>query len=117
MTDYHEIEARIRYLTTEEGGRKTPLANGYRGQFYYDGDDHDGFQFFPDVKGEELIELGTEVRAFVRFRTERWEQIHRHNLHVGKAFQIREGRRVVGEGIVTQLEVPRIETAVPPRDN
>ncbi|MEZ6138980.1 MAG: hypothetical protein R3B84_00280 [Zavarzinella sp.] len=45
---FHEIEAEIRYLTTQEGGRKTGVSSGYRGQFYYGGQDYDGFQYFPD---------------------------------------------------------------------
>lgn len=35
------LEAEIYYLTEAEGGRKTPVASGYRGQFYYDGKDWD----------------------------------------------------------------------------
>ncbi|AEW85062.1 hypothetical protein FCOL_01065 [Flavobacterium columnare ATCC 49512] len=33
------LEAEIYYLTEAEVGRKTPVATGYRGQFYYDGKD------------------------------------------------------------------------------
>ena len=48
FADFHEIEAEIRYLTTEEGGRKHGVISGYRGQFYYGGDDciHSGSFFF-----------------------------------------------------------------------
>lgn len=108
--DLHWIEARIRYRTPEEGGRKTGVFSGYRGQFYYDGDDHDGFQYFPD-RLEQLVELGEQVRAHVRFRIQRWEEVHRHKIHVGKRFEIREGRKVVGDGVVTLLEVPAVEVA------
>lgn len=114
---YHEIETRIRYLTTEEGGRKTPVASGYRGQFYYDGNDWDGFQYFPDIAPTEFVELGKEVRVHVRFTYERWEAIHQHKLHVGKSFQVREGSKVVGEGIVTRLDVPAVEIAVGSGEN
>ena len=38
-TGLHEIEAEIRYLTTAEGGRQTGPFSGYRGQFFYEGDD------------------------------------------------------------------------------
>jgi translation elongation factor EF-Tu-like GTPase len=106
---WHVIEARIRYRTSEEGGRKGIVANGYRGQFYYDGEDHDGFQYFPDTDPSGNVELGREVRAFVQFAEVLWDQIHKQHLQVGKAFEIREGRRVVGEGTVTRLDVPIIE--------
>src|SRR5690349_21226235 len=105
LTDWHIIEARIRYLTPAEGGRKSGVASGYRGQFFYDGQDYDGFQLFPDCGPGEFVELGQEVRAFVQFRPDRWEQVHRHRVHVGIVFEIREGDRVVGSGVVTRVEV------------
>ena len=45
-----ELEAEIYYLTTEEGGRKGYVANGYRGQFYYNGNNWDALQEFIDKK-------------------------------------------------------------------
>ncbi len=68
----HVIEATIRYLTTAEGGRRAKLCSGYRGQFYYNGVDWDGFQSFPDFAEGEYIELGQQVRAFVDFSIDRW---------------------------------------------
>jgi len=100
---FHEIEAEIRYLTTGEGGRKTGVCSGYRGQFYYDGDDHDGFQHFPDLADGAVVGLGTSVRAVIRFRQERWEDVHSKRLSVGMSFQIREGSRTVGRGTVTKV--------------
>ncbi|MCJ1810444.1 MULTISPECIES: hypothetical protein [Flavobacterium] len=35
------LEAEIYHFTEAEGGRKTPVASGYRGQFYYDDKDWD----------------------------------------------------------------------------
>ena len=64
---FHEIEAEIRYLTIRESGRKNGVFSGYRGQFYNDGDDYDGFQFFPDQSEGEMVELGITVNALVRF--------------------------------------------------
>jgi elongation factor Tu len=106
--DWHVIEARIRYLKPSEGGRRTGVASGYRGQFFYD-DDYDGFQLFPDVPRDGTVELGSEVRAFVQFAKDRWNDKHERDLHEGMAFKIREGRRTVGEGIVTRLDVPETE--------
>jgi translation elongation factor EF-Tu-like GTPase len=102
----HWIETRIRYLTTQEGGRKSGVANGYRGQFYYDGEDCDGVQYFPDFAPDEIICLGHEFRVIVRFPQDRWDLFHQHRLCPGKPFQIREGSHVVGEGVVTHLDVP-----------
>ena len=107
--NFHVVETQIRYLTFDEGGRKTGMYSGYRGQFYYDGEDFDGFQYFPDIGREMPVELGREVRAFVRFNGDRWDEIHRYKLYEGKVFLIREGPKTVGEGIVTRLEVPKPE--------
>jgi translation elongation factor EF-Tu-like GTPase len=107
--DWHVIEARIHYLTPAEGGRQSGVASGYRGQFFYEGNDFDGFQLFPDLRPGEFVNLGEEVRAFVQFRKERWNLVHKHVVTLGMPFQIREGSRVVGNGIVTRLVVPGSE--------
>jgi translation elongation factor EF-Tu-like GTPase len=107
----HVIEARIRYLTTAEGGRQTGVFSGYRGQFYYGGNDYDGFQSFPDV---ECVVLGTEVRAFVEFSKARWDEVHRHSIYVGMPFEIHEGAKVVGKGIITRLNVSHVELSNSP---
>jgi elongation factor Tu len=99
-SDYHEIETEIRYLTTAEGGRQTGVASGYRGQFYYRGEDFDGFQYFPEFTDGEFIELGTSVRALVRFRQKRWDDFHSERITVGMPFEVREGVRTVGRGTV-----------------
>jgi len=46
---FHEIEAELRYLTTDVGGRRTGVFSGYSGLLYYGEDDYDGFQYFPDI--------------------------------------------------------------------
>ncbi len=100
--DYHETEAEIRYLTTEEGGRRTGVKSGYRGQFFYDGEDYDGFQYFPDLPDGVMVELGRPVRALIRFRQEMWENVHSMKITAGMHFQIREGNKTVGRGMVTK---------------
>lgn len=103
FAEYHEIEAEIRYLTTEEGGRRSGVFSGYRGQFYYGGNDYDGFQFFPDRSDDEMVELGMTVRAVVRFLQKRWDEFHSKHITVGMPFQIREANRTVGRGRVTKV--------------
>jgi hypothetical protein len=103
----HYVEAIIRYLTTEEGGRRTPVGNGHRGQFHYEADGetpHDGFQFFPDLQPGEPLPLGQAARARVWFPQDRWDDLHRHRIQVGMRFQIQEGSRVVGRGEVTKVD-------------
>jgi translation elongation factor EF-Tu-like GTPase len=100
---FHEIEAEISYLTTEEGGRSTAVFSGYRGQFFYQGKDYVGFQYFPDLPDGAMVTLGTPVRALIRFRQEMWEDVHSKRITVGMRFQIREGSKTVGNGIVTKM--------------
>src|SRR5579862_9383829 len=99
---FRYIRAEIRYLTPEEGGRQSPIASGYRGQFHYvkEGDDWDGFQYFPDFGDDTFVPLGTTVTAFVEFAADRWNDTHRHRILEGMPFHIREGSRVVGRGVV-----------------
>jgi elongation factor Tu len=102
-TGFHEIEAEIRYLTTEEGGRRTGVCSGYRGQFFYEGGDYDGFQYFPDLPDGTMVTLGKPVPALIRFRQEMWAAVHAKRITVGMPFQIREGNKTVGQGVVTRL--------------
>ncbi len=81
MRTAHEpqVEATIRSLTFEEGGRRTPVTSGYRGQFHYEGEvgvPHDGFQFFPDVLECGFVDAGTTVRSAIWFPTYRWADFH-----------------------------------------
>ena len=102
-TDYHEIEAEIRYLTTEEGGRRTGICSGYRGQFFYEGDDDDGSQYFPDLPDGTMVSLGKPVRALIRFRQEMWAAVHAKRITVEMPSEIKEGNKTVGQGVVTRL--------------
>ena len=45
---------------------------------------------------DHLVELGTTVRAVVRFLQERWDEVHSTHITVGMPFEIREGDRIVG---------------------
>jgi translation elongation factor EF-Tu-like GTPase len=98
------VEGRVRYLTTEDGGRQRGMFNGYRGQFHYEGEDHDAhdaIQEFPDFKPGGIIELGLTVRVLLFFPLQRWNDFHAKRISVGMPFEIREGRKVVGRGVIT----------------
>ena len=92
-----ELEAEIYYLTTEEGGRKTPLHSGYRGQFFYDSNDWDAPQEFID---KEICNLGETVKVYLK--TTR-PNFHIGKFFIGKEFEIREGAKTVGKGIITKI--------------
>lgn len=108
MAEARSIEATIRYLTTEEGGRQGPVASGYRGQFHYQGEEDKawhGFQYFPGLPKGDSVPLGVTVQAVIKFPPHSWEKHHSHRLYVGMPFEIREGRKLVGRGTVTGLDV------------
>jgi translation elongation factor EF-Tu-like GTPase len=91
------IEAEIYFLRTEEGGRKGPAFTGYRPQFFYDGEDWDAVQEYPDVSE---VRPGDTVRALVSFLS---PEYHRGRVYPGMSFAIREGQRVVGRGRVLKI--------------
>jgi elongation factor Tu len=94
-----DIEAEIRFLTAEEGGRHTPVRSGYRPQFRYKDDEHiwDAHQEFPDV---ECVHPGETARALLWFLS---PDAHLGRLHIGMEFEVRECARLVGRGRITKL--------------
>lgn len=95
-----ELEAEIYYLTTEEGGRRTPVENGYRGQFYYNGKDWDAPQQFID---KEVCNLGESVRVKLYVIS---TDYHVGQFSIGQEFETREGSKTVGRGIITKILRP-----------
>jgi translation elongation factor EF-Tu-like GTPase len=93
-----DLEAEITFLTTEEGGRKTPAFSGYRAQFYVDGQDFVVVHEFFDVV--EPVYPGQTVKAYLAFT---YPEYLVKVLHPGKEFLIREGQRVVARGRVTKI--------------
>jgi|ERR1051326_4252018 elongation factor Tu len=92
-----DIEAEIRLLTTEEGGRHTPARSGYRPQFYYEGHDWDAHQEYPDA---EWVHPDETARTLLWFLS---PDDHLGRVHVGMEFEVREGARVVGRGRITKI--------------
>lgn len=92
-----ELEADIYYLTTSEGGRQTPVATSYRGQFHYDNHDWDAMQQFLD---KEWCELGETVKVLLQTAS---PDFHCGKFFVGKEFEIREGSKVVGRGKISKV--------------
>ncbi|MEU0074415.1 elongation factor Tu [Streptomyces sp. NPDC006332] len=88
------FSAQVYVLSTREGGRSTPVATGYRPQFYIRTADVVGSVDLGEIAvarpGETVamtVELGREVP-----------------LEAGLGFAIREGGRTVGAGTVTAVE-------------
>jgi translation elongation factor EF-Tu-like GTPase len=92
-----DAEAKLTFLPPEDGGRKTPARSEYRPQFYYDGHDWDAVHTYPDT---DEVQPGDTVRVFLAFLS---PEAHVGKLRPGKAFLIREGRRIIGYGSITRI--------------
>jgi translation elongation factor EF-Tu-like GTPase len=95
-----QIEARIRFLRAEAGGKNKSVASGYRAQVHSRGRDWDAVHEYPGVA---QVAPGESARARLRFLS---PKEHRSQVEVGMPFQIREGGRGVGRGVVTQVLAP-----------
>ena len=89
-----EFTAQIYALKKEEGGRHTPILNGYRPQFYFRTTDVTGA--IELAKGTEMIMPGDNTTITVKL-------ISPIAIEDGSKFSIREGGRTVGAGTVTQI--------------
>jgi len=92
-----EFEAETYYFTENEGGRKTPVHSGYRGQFYYNNKNWDAPQEFID---KEVCDLGESI--IVKMQTLS-PAFHIGKLSIGQTFEIREGAKTIGKGKITKI--------------
>ena len=89
-----KFEAEIYALNQEEGGRHTPFMNNYRPQFFFRTADITG-----DIKlrkGTEMVMPGDNVTIDV-------ELIIPLAIEAGLRFNMREGGRTVGTGIISKI--------------
>ena len=92
-----EIKAEIYYFTELEGGRKSPVKSGYRGQFYYNGHNWDAQQEFIN---KQWCKLGEHVFVYLQCNS---PENHIGHLYKGKKFEIREGVKIIGKGSILDL--------------
>ncbi|RZL44851.1 MAG: elongation factor Tu [Pedobacter sp.] len=95
-----ELEAELYYLTEQEGGRKTAVGNGYRGQFYYNGRNWNAPQQFID---KDLCNPGETIKVYLQTLS---PEFHVGQFYIGKEFETREGAKTVGKGIITKILRP-----------
>jgi elongation factor Tu len=89
-----DIEAEIWFLSHNAGGRRGPVASGYRPQFFYENEDWDATHEYPGV---DWVQPGERVLARLAFIT---PDQHWGRIYVGMPFLLREGSKTVGYGIV-----------------
>ena len=94
ITPHTHFKAEVYVLSKEEGGRHTPLFNGYRPQFYFRTTDVTGSIKLPE--GQEMVMPGDNTNMDI-------ELIQPIAMDSGLRFAIREGGRTVGAGVVTEV--------------
>src|SRR5262249_15599378 len=98
-----DLEVELVLLPTEHGGRQGPAISGYRPQFYYDGEDFDAVQSYPD---QDAVSPGESARAYLYLLN---PELHAGRVRPGKPFLIREGQRVIGYGSIRQVLNPSLK--------
>jgi hypothetical protein len=91
-----DVEAEVRFLTVAEGGRASPVYSGYRGQLHYDEHDWDALYAYPD---RDMVHPGDTAIARMWLLS---PDAHCGKLFAGKSFEVREGQKVVANGVVTR---------------
>lgn len=89
-----KFEAEVYALSKEEGGRHTPFQSNYRPQFFFRTADVTGNLMLKD--GQEMVLPGENSTLDV-------ELISPIAMEPGLRFNIREGGRTVGTGVVTKI--------------
>ena len=94
VNPHKKFVGQVYVLKKEEGGRHTPVFDGYRPQFYFRTTDVTGSIKLPE--GMEMVMPGDHIDMNV-------ELITPVAMDEGLRFAIREGGRTVGSGVVTSI--------------
>ena len=108
-----DFEVRYRFLTAEEGGRRTgPPLQGYRSDWSYEGDDvAEGiYMIWPEFLAEDGSLFPENVPVSVTGHASMWivshdmrTRVHRLRIHEGIKGYFMEGGLKVAEAIVTRV--------------
>lgn len=92
--------ARLKYYTTEQGGRKTHVISGYRPQVKFDFTEMQtsGQQIFLD---KEIVYPGDTVTAEIAIIS---TEFFKNKLSIGQSFDFREGSRIIGTGEIIEIK-------------
>ena len=110
--DFYEQEfnttdfiAKLKYKTTEEGGRKTPAKSGYRPQVKFDFTEmqSSGQQLFID---KEIVFPGETVEAKIKILSPNY---FAGCLTEGMKFEFREGATIIGTGEIKYIVNDKLE--------
>lgn len=104
-TNTPDFIAVLKYRTSEEGGRKTPAASGYRPgiKFSFDEMQTSGQQTFIN---KELVYPGDTVTAEIQIAS---VDYFSHKLTVGMKFDFREGSTIIGTGEIIEIKNEKLK--------
>jgi elongation factor Tu len=94
ITPHTEFKAEVLLLKKEEGGRHTPIFNGYRPQVFLKTTDVTGDITLPE--GMEMVMPGDNANVIIKL-------IKPVAMEKGQRFAIREGGLTVGAGAITEI--------------
>ena len=107
--DFNKVDfiAELQYLTTEQGGRKTPAFSGYRPQVKFDFTEMQtsGQQTFID---KETVYPGDKVDAKIKILS---PDYFADCLVEGMNFEFREGSKIIGTGQIKYIVNDKLEKA------
>ena len=96
----YDLRAKISLFPTEMGGRKNPVATGYKPSFSF-GSIHHHTGEIRLVKIKELLPGNSGV-AVIKLLPSRYL---RKNLKANDTFSITEGNRTIGTGVIEKVKV------------
>jgi elongation factor Tu len=96
ITPHTEFECKMYILTKEEGGRHTPILNGYKPQFYIRTTDVTGVMNFTDKSKQMVLPGDVDIDMTVVLEKP-------IAIEDGMRFAVREGGRTIGAGVVTKI--------------
>jgi hypothetical protein len=99
--------AELKYLTTEQGGRKTPANSGYRPQlkFEFSNSQTSGQQTFID---KDFVNPGEIIKAKIKILS---PDLFRNALTEDMEFEFREGAIIIGTGKIEYIINDKLEKA------
>jgi translation elongation factor EF-Tu-like GTPase len=94
-----DFVAELNYLTTEQGGRRTPAYSGYWPQvkFAFSEMQTGGQQIFLD---KEIVNPGESVKAEISLLS---SEFLKNSLKTGLVFEFREGSKIMGTGKILEI--------------
>lgn len=94
------VQARIRMLDTEEGGRYTPFITGYRPNFVFNAAHNRDGQI--TLLDREQMKPGEQGNVLIRILVHS-RNPYPHPPAADDLFLIREGGKILGEGIIQHV--------------